>query len=109
MVRFIYICMAIVIVSFIAVPIFSGVSKEHARLQQVATTDTQTDNTLSFKEIYALADEAQPNPEALNEIEPVAGADTSQDKFSTGFNNTENPALADMPSADKSQETDSAL
>lgn len=99
MVRFIYLCMGILFLSMVAVPIYFGVSKEHKNIQVSANTPAdEQDTSLSFEEIYALADEGQETtPESLGNIAPAAGAETTPDSFSSGFNKREDSALADTP------------
>lgn len=99
MMRFIYVCMAFLLISFIGIPVYKGVSSEHEKLTTVAQADTdQGDGSLSFREIYALADEsASENPAFLNDIMPAAGENAAPDKFSGGFVVREDSALADTP------------
>lgn len=92
MVRFIYLCVAIVALSFFVVPAYFGVSKEHKNLTASTGTDTTAD-ALSFEEIYAIADEGPADPNSLNSIEPAAG----EDEFSNGFTGAEDSALEDEP------------
>ena len=97
MVRFIYLCMTILVVSFIAVPVFNGVSDEHARLQEIAQNTEQAEDSLSFEQIYALADESENDPANLNNIMPAAGGNAGTDGFSNGFRGADDSALADTP------------
>jgi hypothetical protein len=86
--------MAIVALSFFVVPVFTGISKEHTAL--VASTDatTPSNDTLSFEDIYEIADSNRESfsPTSLNNISPAAGIG-SQDNFSIGFSGTEDSAL----------------
>lgn len=102
MMKFIYFCMAILVGSFIAVPVFTGVSDEHQALMASvapATNATQTDNTLN--DVYEIAREGSDNfsPEDLNNITPAAGADTPIDSFSMGFSGIEDSALTEEKAA----------
>ena len=98
MMRFIYFCMAFLVLSFVGVPIYNGVSEERAGLTQLAATDEAGDDSMSFEEIYALADEGQSaDPASLNDISPAAGNGNTGDAFSRGFTNREDSALADTP------------
>lgn len=89
MIRLIYFCMAFVALSFIAVPVYYGISAEKEKLadqaeaQEVATFDK--DNSLSFEEIYALAEETPRNPTDLNSISTAAGGNNAANVFSSGF------------------------
>ncbi|MCI5059503.1 MAG: hypothetical protein MRY79_00360 [Alphaproteobacteria bacterium] len=105
MIRFIYGCMAVIILSFVAIPIYHGVSTEKARLEVLASVDQEGDDSLSFEEIYEIASEGGVSPEALNNIEAAAGGDTEPDKFTTGFSGRENSALADIEPALGAEET----
>ena len=96
MIRFIFLSIAFIAVSFTVAPIFSGISKQHKKLTQVAATDTKSDE-LTFDEIYALASETQTiDPAALNAIAPAAGEEAQEEKFSNGFLNKEDSALAEI-------------
>ena len=97
MTRFIFICMAFIALSFMAVPAYFGIQKEHAILMQNDTV-AQNNQSLSFEEIYAMADEdLLSNPAFLNNIAPAAGnnddAPVQEDYFSTGFSGTADSAL----------------
>lgn len=97
MMKFIYICMALLIISFVGIPVYHGIKGEHDRLQPrtIAATDIPDDGDISFVEIYA---PTSGNNEAgeLNAISPAAG-NTVEDEFSQGFTNREDRALADTP------------
>lgn len=100
MMRFIYFCMALLVLSFIGVPIYNGVSSEHEKITTLATTETPSDDSLSFAEIYAQAEDTTlDNPAFLNDIMPAAGDNNSSDNFSSGFRNQEDSALAETPAA----------
>ncbi len=97
MIRFIFGCAFILSLSFLAIPVYYGISSQ----KNVVTTtaDATNNDSLSFEEIYALAsDVATPSAEALNDIATAAGTG-SGDTFSSGFQNADNPALADTPVA----------
>ncbi len=101
MMRFIYVCMAFLLISFVGMPVYKGVSSEREKLTIVASAESNQDDPLSFSEIYALADESSSdNPAFLNNIMPAAGGDTSSDNFSNGFRGQEDSALADTPKQD---------
>lgn len=96
MVRFIFTCMAIIIVSFAAMPIVYGVAEQRERLTQTAAVDSNGSDELSFEEIFALASgNPMPDAGALNAIEPATGDIAEPDQFSNGFSNKEDSALAD--------------
>lgn len=93
MTRFIFFCMAIVALSFVAVPVFTGISKEHNAL--LASTDSiiPSNDTLSFEDIYEIAGSNEAlDPASLNNIAPAAG-ESNNDAFSNGFGGTEDSAL----------------
>lgn len=99
MIKLIFAFMAIFVLSFTIVPIFSGVSNERDALLASAIDANEAEDTpsLTFEEIYALADENAPtiDPAALNAIMPAAGANTEE--FSSGFSGTETKGLEDSP------------
>lgn len=98
--KFIYFCMAILVGSFIAVPIFTGVSKEHTALMATATP-VSSEPSSGLQDIYEIARQGGEdfNPDDLNNITPAAGDDMeiakSTDGFSMGFRGIESPSLAD--------------
>ncbi len=95
MIRFIFFCMILIVITFAAVPIFYGVTEQRQKLTQTATIEKNSDE-LTFDEIYALAsEESITNPTALNAIESAAGEIVVLDKFSNGFSGKEDSALAD--------------
>ena len=99
MVRFIYFCMAVLVFSFVAVPIFSGVSKEHEKLTAVDVANAPAEEELTLEEIYAFVDRSnEGNPVFLNSIATAAGGDAKEDVFTSGFRGQEDSALADTPS-----------
>ena len=113
MVRFIFTCMVFMIVSFVAVPVFTGISGERAgRVEASAVAPAIKDETgagLTFEEIYALVDAYEQDDIAsiLNDIEPTG--DNSQivdlivaaeeeglipeGRFTHGFSGKLHPAL----------------
>ena len=100
MLRFIYGCMAVVILSFVAIPIYHGISTEKGDINVLADARSNAEGDLTFEEIYALASEDAATPttaEGLNDMMPAAGDDASTDRFSSGFNGTQDSALADTP------------
>ena len=100
MLRFIYFCMAIVALSFVAIPVYSGIAQNRDQItarDSVIAINTNEDDSLSFEEIYTIANEDSFNPESLNEIAPAAGGaaiipDLPQE-FSAEFKPSQNPAL----------------
>lgn len=103
MMRFIYGCIAVAVLSFFIVPMISGVSSEREKLMDVASIADAPDNgALSFAEIYEIAasDSADGalDASALNDITPAAGVDDA-DSFSTGFTGRADSALEDAPAA----------
>ncbi len=99
MVRFIMLCMAVVVLSFAFAPVFSGISKEHQNLMAAAEApQQQPQGDISFEEIYRLAENAiESNPALLNNIMPAAG-EAHNDQFSMGFSNREDSALENTQS-----------
>ena len=98
MTKFIFVCMAVLVFSFTVLPIMTDVSKERdALLASNTQTEEVADETLSFEEIYALADEGNTTStaSALNAIAPAAGDNT--DEFSSGFSGVETKGLEDTP------------
>lgn len=115
MVRFIFLCMAVTVLSFGIVPVYMGIADERGALvaniepsvgDATGTLDTLEKGTsLTFEEIYALTDVYSDDAMAqddiafiLNDIEPAAedaGAETviAEDSFSTGFDKQGHPAL----------------
>lgn len=95
MVRFIFLSMAFIAVSFFAVPAYFGINEQHQNLIQTASIEPAAD-TLTFQEIYALADESlMADPSALNAIAPAAGDEQKpKETFSYGFSGKEDSALA---------------
>jgi len=103
MLKFIYICVAIVALSFLIVPMISGVSNERDAIAErqikISQTDTSapSNDTLSFEEIYASVDEQTITPEALNNIMPAAGDNSSNsiipEDFSVQSKPEKHPAL----------------
>ena len=66
--------------------------KRDVLLAQTDNVTPSRDQSLGFKEIYALADENE-QPFHLNDIEPAAG---SYENFPSGFRGLEDSALADF-------------
>ena len=97
MIRFIFVSMAFIALSFALVPMFAGINKEHQKLAQANIIAEPSSDSLTFEEIYALAGEDNAvNPATLNAIEPAAGKqETKVEKFSTGFSKQAHPALAE--------------
>lgn len=93
-VRCIFGCATFLALSILVVPVYYGVS-EQKEMMTVAAQAPQNDDSLSFEEIYEIASEGQKEDAiSLNDITPAAG-DQTEDSFSSGFQNQENPALAD--------------
>ena len=96
--HFIKLCVAVILLSFVAVPVYYGVSKEHDKIissNSVENTAISSNTALSFDDIYALAreNEAPLTPEDLNNILPAAGEASLGDSFSSGFSETTQPNL----------------
>lgn len=97
MTRIIFFCMAIAALSFVVAPIYNGISDEHTALTQVSSAPMPDENTLSFEEIYEMAEQNNViDPASLNEITPAAGENT-EDQFSSAFSGQEDSALEDQP------------
>lgn len=102
MLNFIKLSIVIVMLAVIATPIYWGVTKEHDKLEQsqIPAIDTDEQASLSFDEIYALADDnSDVTAEMLNNIETAAGNNTIKpDQFPTnGFSGLQDSALQDTP------------
>lgn len=99
MLRFIFLCMGIFIFSFTALPIYYGISGAHEELDASQTLASEDNETLSFKEIYAIADKAQAarGPQSLNNLAPAAGGASDKTGLQGGFRQIEDSALADEP------------
>ena len=98
--RFIYLCMSVVALSFVAIPVYNGINQEHKKLETVANVDLTEDDALSLEEMYAyVTEENESNPIFLNNIATAAGGDvdTQAQGFSDGFTANTDPALADTP------------
>jgi hypothetical protein len=109
MVRFIFACMAFVVLSLAFTPMFFGIKNtkdELATSQQLAQQQKDINPSLSFEKIYEIAGAGtEPtnseivDPDALNSIAPAAGdkaVETPQkDQFSFGFSNEALSTLAE--------------
>ncbi len=106
MMKFIYVCVAIILLSFLIVPMISGVSNERDAIAEreieisSQNQDSPSNDTLSFTEIYDLADDNNANiatAEALNNIAPAAGGESEIPPLPEDFSNqvapTQNPAF----------------
>ena len=116
MIRFIFVCMAVVALSILATAgqfMVDGINKARNGVTARNQILTQPEETAaikasgpSFEEIYANAPVQQidaSSPEGLNDIETAAGGN---DSFSGGFTNVAPRALGDdtaVPAADESQ------
>lgn len=98
--KFIYFCAAVLIFSFTALPIFYGISNERNEIlaSNIEQETTPTDNSISFKEMYAIASKGQGealDPYSLNDITPAAGQDSND--FPSSFSGISDAALTDDP------------
>ena len=99
MVRFIFICIVFIAISFTAIPALMNISKQRDVLLSIDEPDSSVlvSSELSFEEIYALADANETiDPALLNAIAPAAGDNTTVENegFSSGFSEQEDGALA---------------
>ena len=99
MVRFIFICIVFIAVSFTAIPALMNISKQRDALiiQSTPESSVLVQNELSLEEIYALADTNETiDPALLNAITPAAGDNIAVENegFSSGFSGKEDSALA---------------
>ena len=99
MVRFIFICIVFIAISFTAIPALMNISKQRDVLLSIDEPDSSAlvSSELSFEEIYALADTNETiDPALLNAITPAAGDNTAVENegFSSGFSGKEDSALA---------------
>jgi hypothetical protein len=97
MVRFIFLCMAVVAIAVAAIPgmsMINGIVKEHAKSMDVASRyEKETASEVAMEQDAADADE-------LNKLETAAGAedkDFGDEEIPGGFNNIE-PAAFGEPS-----------
>jgi hypothetical protein len=105
MIRFIFLCMAVVALSILTVAAQFMVNSIRGSQESVVARnavetpaqDTAGADSLSFEQIYALSPkpaemgEGEIDPSVLNAIETAAG----EDDFSTGFRNVAPSALSD--------------
>ena len=91
--RFIKFCAAFILLSFMVVPIYYGITNKHdnmAQEQKLANvTQTLNDEEITLQKIYDLANLEAQTPEVLNNLETAAGGSNEfeqVDQFSTGFN-----------------------
>lgn len=93
MIKFIYICMAITVFSFIAVPFGMKISAERDLLLNEAPSSEESSsafNTQSFEEIYSAAYNDL-NAEDLNRIVPASGE--IEETFGNAFTSKKHSAL----------------
>jgi hypothetical protein len=100
MVRFIFICMAVVAVAIMTTAaqfMISGI--EGAKQTVTARNAADAENTAQMHAALPAADDAQfITPESLNALETAAGADTFGDgELTGGFSNTAPKGLEDTP------------
>ena len=98
MTSFIKFCFAFILLSFAVTPIYFGVNKKHKELIQPQSNKIEVSSleepiSLSFAEIYAIADENSRSPENLNNINTAAGEDLKLETFSSGFNQLSDQTL----------------
>lgn len=97
MTKFIFFCMAIVALSFTAVPVFTGISKEREAII-ISAAETEAQNaTPSVENLTEVASQdVEFDAAQLNDIAPAAGNNRS-DSFSSGFRRIEDSALENAP------------
>jgi len=109
MMRFIYLCMAVIAFSFVAIPAYNSIAEKRADIgsRDAVIAQEETNQSLSFDEIYEIANEGTTNAnidqdmatiaQSLNEIVPAAGAESTvpalPEDFSAEFQPTEHPAF----------------
>ncbi|MEM6810922.1 MAG: hypothetical protein AAF549_00465 [Pseudomonadota bacterium] len=96
MVRFIGLCFGVVLFSFAIIPVFSGISDEKDRLDAREIAAIDSEDELTFEEIYEIASEIDTSPEALANIAPAAGDEIIEDEtenFSAALKESNHPAL----------------
>lgn len=98
MTRFIFFCMAFIALSFVAVPVFTGISNERDAMLNAEETTVSSNDVLSFDALYEIAGaDTEITPESLNNITPAAGsARASHDSFSSGFSGRIDSALENV-------------
>ncbi|NQZ13719.1 MAG: hypothetical protein HRT94_02685 [Alphaproteobacteria bacterium] len=95
--KFIYLCAAIIVLSFTAVPAFYGVSEERDAILASNEQPTQ-------EETIEVATEETFDANSLNEIAPAAGAQTDTG-FSSGFSGVSDAAMTDFDPVAEAAET----
>ena len=103
MVRFIFACMAIMVLSVALTPMYFGIKNTKDALSQSQEVVAQNANeTLSFEQIYETAATAGDliDPSLLNAIAPAAGEEVNEleeqeDEFSNGFSGQALSTLAE--------------
>lgn len=94
MIRFIYACAAIVVLSFLVVPIYAGIAGERNAMQKQVADSSNEQNSPALEEIYDSAQKTSADNGSLNQIAPAAGtAEPAANIFSTGFSNTTYPGM----------------
>lgn len=95
MVRFIFLCMAVVAIAIAAIPgmtMLNGIVKEQKKAMEIATGQLkETQNELALEQNST-------SPEDLNALETAAGAETPDfdtEEIPGGFNNVAPSALGD--------------
>lgn len=91
MIKFIYFSMAVVVFSFLIIPLFNGISVERNKIniRPVQFSDNQavSQDKLPLDKIYDLANEESFNPQNLNNIAPAARNETGHDLYPNDFSN----------------------
>lgn len=97
MVRFIFVCMGVVALSIVTMAAQYMVDGINTAEQLVAARNdrAQGETVAALAPVPAAADTT--SPDALNNIETAAGAQTGNDNFGSGFTDVAPDALADDP------------
>jgi hypothetical protein len=94
MIRFIYACATIMVLSFLVVPIYAGIAGEREAMQETNEDVSAEQDSPALEEIYENAKAAPADNSSLNQIAPAAGTgEPAANVFSTGFSNTTYPGM----------------
>lgn len=94
--KFIYLCAAIIVLSFTAAPAFYGVSEERNAI--LASNEQPTIQ----EDVIEVAVEDAFDPASLNEIAPAAGIQEDTG-FSSGFSGVSDAALTDFEPVEEAE------
>lgn len=99
MLRFIYVCMAITVLSVLSIagmPMIDGIKQAE---QDLAQKNLELSPTQTAAQATDAVDETAMTAEDLNNISTAAGDQDENDHFTSGFMKKAPKALADVPAA----------